>query len=266
MSGPDENEKQRKKRRFAPVRFKGSEVKSYWDWFPPNRGFYEAFRRWLRDGGYGDSAVHIYSVAARLALGWLDTPYWEIDPDADLDRVRDYVATHYDRPGTREGYYKGLAKLEEYLRFRCHQPEPERQINWDTYVGPLPDWLARDVRDCITHCRRSWLPENQYVATRNLASHLTLFPRWAAENATLTDARDLTPDLWFEYVDERLAAGIKPRTINTQLLYLHKLLLFLADQGRPICQRTLRVEPLKEGPHLPRDVPLDQLRSLGYVQ
>ncbi|MBU1747406.1 MAG: site-specific integrase, partial [Chloroflexi bacterium] len=39
-------------------------------------------------------------------------------------------------------------------------------------------------------------------------------------------------------------------------------LTFLAEQGRPVCARTLRLEPLKVGPALPRDVPPAQLRRL----
>ena len=45
--------------------------KSIADWFAPNRTFYNDFRQWLRDGGYGDSSLRLYSMAARFALGTL---------------------------------------------------------------------------------------------------------------------------------------------------------------------------------------------------
>ena len=261
---------QTRKRRFAPVRFKGPIVKSYWDWFPANRGFYDHFRRWLREGGYGESALCLYSVAARLALGYLDRPYWEIDLHADpstgsgrdLDRVREYIAAHYESAGTRSSYLKGIAKLEEYLRQRCHRAKPEKQVNWAYFLDPLPGWLAQDVRAYVAHRSRAWLPEERYRATCTTLSHLTLFLRWAAENTPLTHIADLTPALWFEYLDERLQAGRAPATVNGELSQLQHLLRFLAEQGRPVCRRTLRVRPLKEGPHLPKDVPLDQPRRL----
>ena len=44
-------------------------VRAFGQWLPANRQFYDQFRQWLRDGGYGDSALHIYGCAARLALG-----------------------------------------------------------------------------------------------------------------------------------------------------------------------------------------------------
>ncbi len=63
-------------------------------------------------------------------------------------------------------------------------------------------------------------------------------------------------------MDARLANSINPVTLNNELSGLQQLLLFLADQGRPVCQRLLRVDPLATGPHLPRDVPVEQLRRL----
>jgi integrase len=247
---------------FKSIRHKDSAVKPFKEWLPVNRSFYQSFRLWLLDAGYGESSLGTYRAAFRLALGWLDKPYWEIDPQADLDRVREYIATHYDSPSTRRCYLKGIAKLEAYLRYRCHRPKPEKQVNWPHYVGSLPDWLAEDVRAYATHLRRSWLPEARYRSTCTFLSHGTLFLRWAARNADLTDIGDLTPNLWFDYMDARLAEGIKPVTLNSHLSLLHGILFFLAEQGRPVCQRMLRVQSLNEGSRLPRDVPADQIRTL----
>jgi integrase/recombinase XerD len=247
---------------YKSVRHQDPAIRPFGEWLPANRGFYDGFRRWLQDAGYSQSTLGTYRAAFRIALGWLDKPYWEIDPQADLDRVREYIATHYDRPSTREGYCKGIAKLEEYLRYRCHRPKPEKRVNWGYYLDPLPDWLADDVRLFITHQSRSWLPEVRYQATCDCLSHTTLFLRWAARNGTLHAIGDLTPNLWFDYVDARLADSIKPTTLNGELSALHGFLFFLAEQGRPVCRRTLRVKPLKESSRLPRDVPLDQTCTL----
>jgi integrase len=231
-------------------------------WPRANQGFYDDFRAWLRAGGYGASALMLYSVAARLALGWLDRPYWMIDPESDLEQVREYITAHYPSPGTQSTYNKGLAKLAEYLRLRNRQPTPEKPINWDYYCGPLPDWLAEDVRAHVAHCQRSWLPEARRRATLDLLSHLTGSLRWLAANLELTTIGDVTPEVWFEYVDARLEAGITAKTVNGELRCLQQLLRFLAEQGRPVCARMLRVKDLAEHASLPRDVPLDQLRHL----
>jgi len=249
---------------FKSVRHKDPAVKPFKEWPPANQGFYNGFRLWLQDAGYSQSTLGTYRAAFRLALGLLDKPYWEIDLRADLDRVREYIAAHYDRPSTRECYLKGIAKLEEYLRQRCHRPKPKKPINWGYYLDPLPGWLAEDVRAYIVHASRSWPSEGQRRATIDFLSHGTLFLRWAARNTTLNDVDDLTPNLWFDYLDARLAEGIKPVTLNCELSVLQCLLFFLAEQGRPVCQRTLRVQPLKGGSRLPRDVSVDQVQVLMH--
>jgi site-specific recombinase XerD len=237
-------------------------AKTIWEWLPENRGFYAHFRRWLREGGYADSAIETYGVAARLALGYLDKAYWLIDPTDDLDRARQAIRDCYESEGTRSSYFKGLAKLAEYLRYRCHRPAPEKQVNWPYFLDPLPGWLAEDVRAYLTHRCRAWLPDERYRATSTTLSHLTLSLRWMAAQDQLSGIEDLTPDLWWDYVDHRLAAGIKPVTINGELAHVQPFLQYLGDEGRPVCQRMLRLERLKENSPLPRDVPLDQLRRL----
>jgi integrase/recombinase XerD len=248
---------------YRSIRHPDPAVKPYAEWPSANQGFYNGFRLWLQDAGYSQSTLGIYRAAFRLALGLLDKPYWEIDVEVDLNRVREYIAAHYDSPSTRECYLKGIAKLEEYLRERCHRPKPEKPINWGYYLDPLPGWLADDVRAYVTHLRRSWPPEGQRRATIDILSHGTLFLRWAARNTTLTDIGDLTPNLWFDYLDARLAEGIKPVTLNCELSGLQGLLYFLAEQGRPVCQRMLRVQPLSTGSRLPRDVSVDQVQALA---
>ena len=150
----------------------------------------------------------------------------------------------------------------EYLRLRCAQPAPPKRIHWEYYLDTLPEWLATDVRAYLRHCQRAWLPETQYPATLTALSRLTLFLRWAVQQTPLPQAADITPALWFDYVDARLAAGISPVTLNGELGALLAFLPYLAEQGRSICARTLQLQPLKEGPKLPRDVPLAQLQQL----
>jgi site-specific recombinase XerD len=238
------------------------DIKPLEEWPAGNRRFYEEFRRWLHEGGYSDSTTYLYSRAARLALGWLDKDYRCVDPEADLDYVHRGLAAHYKSKATCQTYCKGLAKLAEYLRHRCDEPAPEKQINWDYYLDALPALLAADVRAYVSHRQRNWLPEERYRATCTLLSHLALSLRWMAARGELTGADDLTPALWLDYVDARLAEGIRPTTLNRELRDLQHFLCFLADEGRAVCRRMLRVEPLKAGRRLPRDVPVDQLRQL----
>jgi integrase len=96
-------------------------------------------------------------------------------------------------------------------------------------------------------------------------SELTRPLRWLATHFPLNTLADLTPEAWEAYLDARLLDGLKPISLNDELRSLQGWLLFLVDAGRPVCRRMLRIEPLEEGPRLPRDVPVEQLRCLLQV-
>lgn len=223
---------------------------------------FAGFRDWLTSGGYSDSAVKHYSAAARLALGLLDKPHSDIYLEADFDRVRDYLAQRPLAPSTLATYHKGLAKLAEYVRYCRNQPSQQPIINWDASLASFPAWLAADIRAYLNHRRRAWLPEQWQAATRNLLSHLTTTLRALTGDAPLIDLTELTPDRWDDYVDQRLAARLKPATLNRELYDLQGFLRFLADKGCPVCDRMLSVKPLDTADPLPRDVPAPQLRQL----
>jgi integrase len=223
---------------------------------------FAGFHDWLVAGGYSDSAVKQYSAAVRLALGLLDKPHSEIDLDADFERVREYLAERPLAASTLATYHKGLAKLAEYVRYCRKEPPPPPAVNWDAYLASFPTWLAEDIRAYVNHRRRAWLPEQWYPSTLNLLSHLTATLRALSGDAPLTDLTDLTPDRWDDYVDRRLAAGLKPATLNRELYDLQGFLRFLADRDRPVCERMLAVTPLDTPDPLPRDVPAPQLRQL----
>jgi hypothetical protein len=165
------------------------------EWLPVNRGFYQAFLNWLIDSNYSDSALNIYGCATRQAIGFLNKPYWTIDPDADLPRVWQHLQTRPITPSSLEGYHKGLLKFGDYLRLRCHKPPRQKTIHWDYYLDPLPGWLADDVRAFLAHNHRRWVDERRFEATASLVSHLTLSLRWFSANLPLSCIADLTPDV-----------------------------------------------------------------------
>lgn len=222
------------------------------------------FRDWLKAVGYSDSAISQYSVAVRLALGLLDKPYLKIDLDTDFNRVRDYLAHHFDKASTLATYHKGLAKLADYLRYCRQQSPPSPAINWDIYLGSFPIWLADDLHAYFLHRRRAWLPERWHTLTLGLLNHLTGTLRGLIDDIPLTNFTDLTPTRWFDYVDLRLNADIKPTTLNRELYDLQDFLRFVEEVGRPTCERMLILKALDMDDPLPRDVPVDHLHRLSH--
>ncbi len=83
-----------------------------------------------------------------------------------------------------------------------------------------------------------------------------------AEHKGLKDICDLTPQVWFAFLDARLEAVIKPVSVNSDLSELRHFVSFLRGLERAVCERFLLVEPLKAGWRMPKDVPVEQLRKL----
>ncbi len=231
-------------------------------WPVPNRSFHHAFYQWLKSGGYGPSALNTYSVAERLALGYLNKLHSSIDPDVDLERVRRYIEERYSSFHTRLEYKKGLLKLDEYLRLRQNKAAQPSIIHWDHYLNDLPDWLCEHIRVFVAHKQQGWRPADRHSSAIGTLSTLSQILHGMVSAAQLQCAADITPQVWFDYLDSLLVAGRHPNTINNHLFRLRAFLHFLDDAGIPICQRMLIVEPLKSGPRLPRDASIDSLRRL----
>jgi site-specific recombinase XerD len=232
------------------------------DWLPVNKTFHQNFREWLLSTSCSPSTINIYSVASRYAFGLLEKPYWLIDPEEDLKSVGEWLRTRPITASTLDCYRKGLVKLAEYLRLRCHKPQATKEINWEYFIGPLPVWLQDDVRSLVACCRRNWTADRRFERSRDLLCSLTRPLRWIAAQYPLEDMSVLTPQTWFAYLDARLADGVNPTTTNRELAAVKHLVYHLRDQGRTVCERLLLVDYLEESANLPRDVPLEQLRTL----
>ncbi len=231
-------------------------------WSSANRNCYADFRTWLKAARYGDSTLQQYCVGARLVFGLVDKPDWVLDPETDLSPVHNFMAEQIPGPSTREAYRKGMVKLNEFLRSRTHRPAGPRELNWGHYLEGLPAWLSEAVKAYLAQRRRAWRPEEAHRKSVEFLSDHTRSLRWMAAHATLNHLADVTPAVWFAYVDERLAAGIQAATLNREMFGLQGLLRFYAEEGQPICGRMLEVKPLKAERRLPRDVSVDHLQTL----
>jgi site-specific recombinase XerD len=126
----------------------------------------------------------------------------------------------------------------------------------------LPGWLAEDVKVYVAHCRKSWKPSEQHRRSQETASKVTTVLRWMATHATLNGLGDITPNRWDDFVAARLEAGRSLATLNHDLHSLQSFLRFLAQAGRPVCERMLRVKIMPRNQPIPRDVPPEQLKRL----
>ena len=113
---------------FINTRTNDPRVQPIGQWPFVNQNFYVGFKKWLLKSGYSPSALEIYGIAARYALGFLQKPYWQLDPETDRSFVRDHLQERLSKAATLSAYAKGLAKFGEYVRL--HSPPPgETQRN-----------------------------------------------------------------------------------------------------------------------------------------
>jgi integrase/recombinase XerD len=247
---------------FKNTRTKDPLVLPIGQWLQVNQNFYVAFKKWLKASSYGPSALNIYGVAVRSALGFLRKPYWTIDPEADLEAVRRHLQETIHNLATYSGYTKGLAKFGEYLRFTLHRPEKPKEIRWETYVGCLSLALQTQVREFIHFRQCAWPAERRVERAHSLLSPLTKPLRFMARQRSIQSLAEVTPQLWLDYLDGRIQAGISPVTLNLELAELKALTYFVQEHGQAVCERLLLQDYLDEGDSIPKDVPVEQLRLL----
>jgi site-specific recombinase XerD len=143
-------------------------------------------------------------------------------------------------------------KTKRYL------PKP-KEVNWDNYLHDLPKWLVDLIR---AYCLRPSQANDPIQQTRNRLTQFSRFFRYALVNDRLTSLSDLTPQLWFSYVERRLEAGIQPTSLNTALRTLQSFLNLVREAGNKICDRMREIRPLQTGETLPRAITWSQLNSI----
>jgi site-specific recombinase XerD len=230
-------------------------------WSEANQIFFKEFRAWLQASGYGFSVLNSYTVAARLAVGHLNKPYGKINCETDLEHVRAYILQRQFTSSTKQEYLRGLNKLAEYLREGQGKPAV-RRINWEYHLEGLSQELCEHVRDFTAYRQKNWRAQDRFKRTLELLSQTCTTLRWMNSIEPLQKISDITPQLWFAYLDAQMAEGYAPISINCRLSHLQALLRFLEESGTAICQRMLLVQPLKTGPRLPRDASISDLQLI----
>ena len=120
-----------------------------------------------------------------------------------------------------------------------------------------PEWKTC-ILGYVNHRPRSWRESERLFHTRSLLANLSAFSR----AVNVPHLADLTPRVWFAYVQERIKAGIKPSSLNTELKVVQSLIRFASENNIPVCRMMLEVHPLKTGEALPKDLNMGQVKAL----
>jgi hypothetical protein len=227
-----------------------------------NRQCYLSFREWLRLNGCAKDTRQMYAVVAHLTLGILNKPHLEIDPSVDLERTREYILQHEPDSTIQTQYNNGLVKFGEYLSMRQRRAIRPRSIHWEYYLAGVPESFHAQVQEYVAHRQKGWRTEDRKRLAIGLISSLGQTLRKLMKSKPLKELSDITPQAWFNTLDEELGESYHPRTINARFSILKSFLRFVDEHGTQVCQRIFLVQPLKCGVRIPRDASVSDLRQL----
>lgn len=249
-------------RRFQIKDFLPAHLASRAHWPLCNQRCYLSFCEWLRLNGRDEDTRRMYAVAAQLTLGILNKPHLEIDPSVDLERIREYISRHDLDPTIQTQYNNGLVKFGEYLSMRQRRALRPRSIHWEYYLAGVPESFHAQVREYVAHRQKGWRAEDRKRLAIGLISSLGQTLRKLVKSNPLKELSDITPQAWFNTLDEELGESYHPRTINARFSILKSFLRFVDEHGTQVCQRIFLVQPLKCGARIPRDASVLDLRQL----
>jgi site-specific recombinase XerD len=168
-----------------------------------------------------------------------------------------HLQAEYDRAISQKVVSLAVSNRKQSIK-QSHFPKA-KGVNWNGYLTGLPDWLTELLQ---AYCSRYYHAKYSVQQTRNLLSQLCPTFRCMLENSTISCLGDITPKLWFAYVESRQKAGVRPTTLNTTLRMLRSFLKDARESEYAICERMLEVRPLRTSELLPRDISEAQVNQL----
>jgi site-specific recombinase XerD len=135
-------------------------------------------------------------------------------------------------------------------------------VNVAQYHAGLPDWLIVHLTH-YQHLRQAnWRPARLNQAILKFWSSHTRLLRWLFAHYPITALNDIRREQVFAYIDQRLAAGYSPKSVNQELRAFHAVLCFLQERDLAVPQALLRLPGLKEPDALPRFLTDEQVYKL----
>jgi len=146
------------------------------------------------------------------------------------------------------------------------RPDPEALLDRLSYLTAcLPDWLAQEVRQ---HTRRRIARWQAHRVERQAYSHLNTLRQvcqWLVSQRNWPALDQLQRADLVAYVNSRLEAGLKPRSIEAELIVFRAFWRDLLDQERVTNGAVLRVKSPKAGQPLPRYLTAAEFQRLQEV-
>ncbi len=235
-------------------------------WPEENVALLERYQQWLADDGAGEICIAQYYIPmAGHVLGYHLKHHNQLDLNANLERAMIYV--YAKRPSQRwiRLCRMGLDRFRRFLREeRGLTPTlvSFSMVNVDHYHAGLPTWLIEQLTR-YQHLRQAnWRPSRLGEAIKQFWDKHTRLWRWLFQQEEITELSHIRRQHLFLYIDERLAAGYNPKSVNQDLRAFQATLRFLQSRAFAIPRALLTLPGLKEPDALPRFLPDEQVNQL----
>ncbi|MDT8306748.1 MAG: tyrosine-type recombinase/integrase [Anaerolineae bacterium] len=233
-------------------------------WSAENVALLDAYRLWLQSGGASPDCIrHLYLPTAGHVLGLNLKPHPALDLAADVERTADYLRAKQMGASWTHNCLVALDRFRRFLRQERGQVAVNLQPpNLERYHEGLPPWLVAQLTR-YQHLRQAnWRPARLKQALRHFWSGHSRLWRWLFQHYAIDEPRDIRRQQVFDYLDQRLAAGYAPSSVNQELRNFQAFLQFLQEQEFLIPQGLLRLKGPKQPERLPRFLTDEQVCRL----
>jgi site-specific recombinase XerD len=235
-------------------------------WPAENVALLERYLAWLVEDGAGQTCIDLYYLpVAGHALGFNLKPHPQLDLETDLERVIAYAKAKQLSRRVVIMYRHALDRFRRFLRLERGVVESAvhyRPANIERYHEGLPGWLIAQLTHYQQIRQANWRPARlNETLLRFWNGHTRIF-RWLFAHYVITELADIRRGQIFAYIDEQLAAGTNPKSVNQDLRAFQAVLRFLREREFSVPQALLRLPGLKEPDALPRFLTDEQVNKL----
>lgn len=235
-------------------------------WPPQNVALFERYLAWLMADGAGHTCITSYYLpVAGHVLGYHLQPHAQLNLDSDLERVMAFLRA---KQVSERWLIMGRHALTRFRRFmqaergESGQVVHFKQADVTGYHDGLPAWLVEQITQ-LQHIRQvNWRPARLDQAILRFWSGHTRLWRWLFAHESIQAISDIKRAHLFAYIDEQLAAGYNPKSVNQDMRAFQATLHFLQEREFAVPRALLRLPGLKESDSLPRFLTDEQVGRL----
>lgn len=224
-------------------------------WPEENVAFLEQYRAWLVSIGAAAAVINQHRLPmAGHVLGLNLKPHPQISLTNDFAKALCFVQARTTSASWQQNCQHSLNWFRRFVK------EARGLVIRDTpsfgdvarYQAGLPVWLMEPLTKLLHIRQANWRPARLAQATYQFWYKTTRIWRWLFAHTLIQEAKEVTRDHLFRYIDEQLIAGYKVSTINHDLHTFQGTLRFLQQQGLAVPHQLLTLPGLKKPQTLPR--------------